>query len=326
MAAEDGPLHSDQLLDVAVNGLEGVGFEVSQQSKSADLEKVVGYEIIKRPAMIRLPAKKMALLRLSLWELASQKFVQISTLRSLIGVWIFGALLKRELLSIPHAVFHFMEQFEDMLVPWWESARQEVKLMSRLTATMNCHVGSKLLPFCFATDAMGMNDHDMGGYGIVCTKVDQLELHSLLRQGEIQGKSIARLDGSGGAKFPDRALRPTVPFTFLPERLFAEDRWQLLERGRWRFGDHITLGESRAVIRLLERLAMCPKCHDSAVFPLQDNRPTAGSMAKGRSPSFVLNRLLRRKAAYTIAACIRLFLPWVESERQPADQASRFYV
>lgn len=61
----------------------------------------------------------------------------------------------------------------------------------------------------------------------------------------------------------------------------------------------------------------------ATVFSLQDNQPTAGAMAKGRSPSFALNRVFRQKAGYCLAAQIRLFLPWVESAKQPADKSSR---
>ena len=37
----------------------------------------------------------------------------------------------------------------------------------------------------------------------------------------------------------------------------------------------------------------------------------------------MLNFLLRRRAAYTIFAELLLLAPWVESEKQPADEASR---
>ena len=71
------------------------------------------------------------------------------------------------------------------------------------------------------------------------------------------------------------------------------------------------------------KVASNPKCHDHAVFTLQDNRPTACSMTKGRSPSFALNRILRQRTAVCLAARLRHFLPWVESEKQPADESSR---
>ena len=182
---------------------------------------------------------------------------------------------------------------------------------------------AKLPKGIFATDAMGANDYDNGGYGIVTTRVSTSEAADLLRQGGAEGKAIARLDGTQGARYPDRALKPTVPFTLLSDELFAQSRWRLVEAGRWKFKEHIALSESRTVLKLLKKVAANPEHHGSLVITLQDNKPTASSMAKGRSPSFPLNRLLRQKAAACLAANLRTLLPWVESGKQPADESSR---
>ena len=321
--ANDRMLHSDKLMKEAVVGLEAIGFQVSQQVCSGELEKVVGYEVVNKPAQFRYPLKKAAQLQIALRGLAGQKMVAVNTLRSLVGMWIFGSLLERELLSIPHAVFHFMDEFEDMVVPWWESARQEVKAMANLMSQMFCHVGSPISQWLFATDAMGQNEIDYGGFGIAMTEVTDSEVKALLQQGEISGKSIARLNGFQGTKFPNRAMVPTVPFSLLPTEFFEKDRWIPVSRGRWRFGDHITIGESRTVLKLMQRLASWPGLHGKAYFSLQDNYPTACAMAKGRSPAFGLNRVLRQKAGVCIAAHLRLFLPWTESAKQPADELSR---
>lgn len=112
-----------------------------------------------------------------------------------------------------------------------------------------------------------------------------------------------------GSKFGDRHLLPTTPFTLLPDEFFNEKRWLEMDRGRWRFGDHITIGEARVLVRLLARLAAWPALQDRFLFSLQDNRPTACSMMKGRSPSFALNRILRQKSALCLAGGLQLGLP-----------------
>lgn len=316
-----GSLHADSVLDVVVQGLTGIGFQVSQQFRSQQLEKVVGYEVKNSPAEFRLPWKKMVALRMALMGIAEQKKVNTSVLRSLVGIWIFGALLRRELLAIPHAVFHFMEEFEDRVVKWWPSARAETKAMGQMVPLMVCHVGSEVLPWLFATDAMGSNEQDHGGYGIAMTEVSEEEIGDLMRHGEALGRSVALK--ANGVSCADKPLRPTVPFTLLPQKFFEEDRWHAVDHGRWKYGDHITIGESRTVLKLLQRISSWPQLHGTTVFSLQDNQPTACAMSKGRSPSFQLNRVLRKKSATALAASIRLFLPWVESEKQPADRLSR---
>ena len=318
-------LHSDELLGEVVGGLSSLGFEVSQQARDGQLEKVVGYEVVRHPASFRLPLKKQLLLKEALLQVASGRMVQIDVLRSLVGMWIFGALLRRELLSIPHSVFHFMDEHQGETTVWWESARQEIKAMAVMVPYMSCHLGSKWGPWLFATDAMGQNDFDFGGFGIVATPLQEGEVATLLSQGEAPGLTVARLDSVGGAKHPERMLKPSVPFTMLPQKFFEEDRWLEVERGRWKHGDHITIGESRTVVRLLRRLGAWPQLHGRVFFTLQDNRPTACSMAKGRSPSFQLNRVLRQKAAVCLAAQLWVFLPWVESQKQPADKSSRIW-
>ena len=127
-----------------------------------------------------------------------------------------------------------------------------------------------------------------------------------------------------GARRPDKPLVPTKPFTLLPNKLFANDEeWETLDRGRWRWPDHVTLGEGRVVIKLLDYIAKIPQWHRSKVICLEDNAPTSGAFGKGRSTSVPVNYLCRRKAARSLAAEVRLHLPWVESSKQPADEASR---
>eukprot|EP00438_Fugacium_kawagutii_P028165 Skav233604 [mRNA] locus=scaffold109:47718:52210:+ [translate_table: standard] len=244
-SGDSAELHSDRLLEQTVDGLGLVGFQLTQQFKAGELQKVVGYEVQQSPAEFRLPLKKMVLLREALLHVAGQVKVSVNVLRSLLGMWIFGALLKRELLSIPHAVFHFIDQHENMVVAWWPSARAEVRAMAHTVSLMSVHVGAPIHRWLFATDAMGASDADAGGYGIAVTPITDSEVATLLRHGEMPGKSIARLGDCEGLKHPDRPICPTVPFTLLPDSLFVPDRWIEVERGRWRFEDHITLGESR---------------------------------------------------------------------------------
>ena len=116
--------HSDSVLDAVVSGLEEVGFEVSQQSRNSELNKVLGYEVQRCPALFRLPGKKMALLREALFRETEKRRAHLVILRSLVGVWIHGALLRRDLLCIPHALFHFLDAFEEETeARWWQPCK-----------------------------------------------------------------------------------------------------------------------------------------------------------------------------------------------------------
>ena len=177
-----------------------------------------------------------------------------------------------------------MEEFEDKVVKWWPSARAETKAMGQMVPLMVCHVGSEVLPWLFATDAMGSNEKDHGGYGIAMTEVSEEEIGDLMRHGEALGRSVALK--ANGVSCADKPLRPTVPFTLLPQKFFEEDRWHAVDHGRWKYGDHITIGESRTVLKLLQRISSWPQLHGTTVFSLQDNQPTACAMSKDAAHLF----------------------------------------
>ena len=185
--------------------------------------------------------------------------------------------------------------------------------------------GAPILNVIAATDAMGVNDVDAGGWGIAARDVSPQLARQVFKQGKQVGYAVVKLDdqGPGGRRRPDRPLIPTIPLTLLPESLFVEDEWVDVARGRWAFGDHITLGEARVVVLLLDTLCRHVAFHRCKLLSLEDNRPVSGAMAKGRSTAPALNYLCRRRAGRTIAADIRTFLPWIESRRMPADYLSR---
>jgi len=286
--------------------------------------KIVGYEVEKKPACLRLPQRKAMLLREALRHWSKSKRASTETLRALVGVWIWGALLFRDLLSIPHAIFKFIDKHPSSTPLIWPTVRRELKAMAEVIPFMEFRPGRQISNVLFGTDAMGSNEIDCGGYGIVARQVRDDLAREVFEHGTALGKTVTKLNGDlSTIKFPDRKLPRNTPFTKLPEELFDLEKWIDIEAGRWRFSDHITLGESRTVIRLLRLLSREKEAHDHVVLSLQDNQPTSGAMTKGRSTAPALNFLLRKKIARTAATGIRLLLPWVESCRQPADKASR---
>ena len=105
--------------------------------------------------------------------------------------------------------------------------------------------------------------------------------------------------------------------------VFEPTAWFPVLSGYWRVADHITLGEIRTVIKLLDVALLSGVSYIHKLLSLQDNSCASGAGHKGRAPSTAVNYLLRRKTARTIAGATRLTLPWTESHRQPADGLSR---
>ena len=136
--------------------------------------------------------------------------------------------------------------------------------------------------------------------------------------------AIADVHGRLSDRHPERRLIPTKPIAGLPDALFSDQyEWETLAHGRWLWSDHISLGEGRAVLRLLDAILHIPKWHRRRILSLEDNRAIVGIFNRGRSCSLGLNYLARRKAARTFAARLRLLLPWIDTHRMPAGDASR---
>ena len=135
------------MMNELADGLEEAGFRVTDRKADGEVDKIVGYEPQRAPAMLRVPLKKSWLLYEALRWLASQPTVVIEDLRAAVGVWVWAALLARHWLVVPHAVFRFMEVHRGRRAVWWESARREVLVMSRAVMGLYADLGAPLLPF-----------------------------------------------------------------------------------------------------------------------------------------------------------------------------------
>ena len=81
----------------------------------------------------------------------------MNTLRALLGIWLWLALLRRELFSIPQNIFKLIDTCADTTVNWWPSARRETVAMARSVLAMYADVGAPVPNVMMATDAMGAN-------------------------------------------------------------------------------------------------------------------------------------------------------------------------
>ena len=314
---------TDGMMNRCADALVAAGFTVDDRSADGTVEKIIGYAPQRHPARLGLPGAKAVRLVEALRALARSSPVDVDLLRSVLGVWIWAALLRREMLSLPQVVFAFVDRFAGTFAEWWPSARREVYRMSDVVISLYADIGAPLTPTVFATDAMGSNDFDHGGYGVVAARCAPDVALRCFEEGLAPGYTVCRLDEHfDGLRRPERTIGRTIPFTRVPPDIIAAD-WVPLLWGRWASSDHITLGEARTVVKLLDLLARDERCHRHRVLSLQDNRPVQGSFAKGRSTAAALNRICRQRASISAAAELQSLLPWVQSKLMPADYLSR---
>ena len=137
---------------------------------------------------------------------------------------------------------------------------------------------------------------------------------------------MSKLNGDfADLECPGKELAARFPVSRIPKEILQTDEsvWFEIGRGRWLWRDHITLGEARATVELLQALAACPSCHGKIAVSMQDSEPVAGASAKGTSPAAALNHVLRQRAGLLLATGIQMPPPWVDTLHQAADRVSR---
>ena len=95
------------------------------ETSQTKLDKIVGYEIIKFPPALCFPKLKGAKFQAAMLWLISCDFVYVDDVASILGVWIHGALLRRDLLAAANNIFAFVETLTGLRARWWPSARRE---------------------------------------------------------------------------------------------------------------------------------------------------------------------------------------------------------
>ena len=99
-------------METFAEAFEEAGFDVPTQERlqPSEVDKAIGYRILRQPAMLCLPQKKLFPLEQALMRTSHMKMIDAEIVRALVGLYNFGALLNRCLLSIPHAVYTFLEK------------------------------------------------------------------------------------------------------------------------------------------------------------------------------------------------------------------------
>ena len=144
--------------------------------------------------------------------------------------------------------------------------------------------------------------------------------------GHRSGRTITKLDGSVARLLHgEKELKKTIGVSRVPRALLElpAESWIPAASGRWKWPEHVMMGEARASLVVAEGCAAKPSLEGSVTGILEDNEPWSAACAKGRSPTFRVNQLLRRKGALEVTTRQRYFLPWVDTRRQPADTLSR---
>ena len=114
-----------------------------------------------------------------------------------------------------------------------------------------------------------------------------------------------------------------VPRTLLPRTLFQVTPWVQIMAGRWRWLDHVNLGEGRTINLWLELLANVRECRGSGLLDASDSQVATGADTRGRSSRWPINRICQRRTALEAVSDLRRRDLWTSSLFQPGDAGTR---
>ena len=111
-----------------------------------------------------------------------------------------------------------------------------------------------------------------------------------------------------------------------PRVSISPDRWlwRVVRRLRFERTDHINVLELKAVLGTLKWRMRSSRMIWRRYLHMVDSQVTLGVVAKGRSSSRMLMRILKKINALTLAGSAHHCLVFVRSEANPADAPSRW--
>ena len=258
--------------------------------------------------------------------------------------------MRRELLSIFHMCYKFMDVMDERSAPLWPGIARELRW------------AASLLPFAFvdtrrewdtvvsASDAEGANSTDVGGFGVVEAVWDietvqhcgslaehwryQVEdaiaarKHALAQELDARVLAVAELaelpEVTPAALDLDTLRRRTATFSEVPRGAIGDfAQWQLKVRGRWRGDEGILRGEGRALVLALRHRLRAVRARGRRILALVDNLALCLALGKGRAAAPAANRTCREVLALSVLGDVAVRARWIPSEFNPADRPSR---
>ena len=134
-----GSAHSaEAIMHLVADTMEDFGFLVPERYDINLLSKAIGYNIDQANARFTLPSKKLHQLSTVLFGLAAMTNIDVDMLRSVVGLYNFGAQLRRDLMSVPHAIYRMLDSCSGIsnVVKQWPSVQRELRNMASLLPLM----------------------------------------------------------------------------------------------------------------------------------------------------------------------------------------------
>ena len=258
----------------------------------------------------------------------------------IVGHLTIRAMLHRGLLCVLRHVYIFIEQNFSRRKRLWGCVREELWIFKnlmvlgfnnmkaqwdgRLTCTDACLSGYAVMEMKESMDTapgIGRTD-ERWRFKRAKSRFIPARVHALQSNDVFEDPSTV-LPEVAGEVLGDVDLVDDFPE--IPAKYMDRSQWYLLWRSKMRFKEPVHLIEARSILGAVRHRARDPSKHGKHIVVLNDNMSVVLAMQKGRCSNYGLLRILRRTAAHCFAAGIRLRVRWLPSERNVADEDSRFW-
>ena len=259
-------------------------------------------------ASVGVSREKRQILQLLLLRLLGGGPFQSNVMRIVLGKAVYALQFRRELFSILSAAFQLPDKAATLR--WLpESVQDELVLLLCLTVMLETDLSYALSGWLSASDASPYG----GAAGEAWIGRDQMR--AFIRRADFRGAAV-RMDDI--AAMP-RVMRPLTPLDCSPYE------WSCRHRYPWTHQQHMNLLEIQAYLlwcrKRSREVSRARRCQGHVL----DSYVSCGAIAKGRSSSRRINRLLRRVGATKVAGAMRDFILWTDSASMPMDADSRYW-
>jgi hypothetical protein len=205
------------------------------------------------------------------------------------------------------AVYHFIRVADKIPFTIWKSVRRELWTAIRLAPLFFATLSVDWFHSVIACDA------SLTGQGICARKVSTIGKFAM----------AAGAAGSGILVEPDEGYEKSLNGALLGDR--EHSKWATIVSAPFVRSEHINCLELRSVQTALRWVVSSPDCINRRLLMLNDSQVSVGALTKGRSSAHLLLARLRPTCGLLLAAGIQLYVRWIKSELNPADEPSRRY-
>ncbi|CAK0867614.1 unnamed protein product, partial [Prorocentrum cordatum] len=286
---------------------------------------------------------RMRRIRLSLLHVADRGSATGDEMRVLLGHFTWGALVRRELLSIFSATYRFASWAGGRRRRLWSAAEAELRIAAALVVFSYVDCRRQPDPVALATDACGATDADAGGFGVVSRAWGPLDVGRACSQAE---RWRYRVSEAVAARARALGLSERLHVAdSLPLPVGADKSPSSCSQGSCSLAKSTPLARTRHPVSDFERAfgdmysgtVSFEQTTSEHVGPLEswqlrakgrllvlcDNLGLVLALGKGRAAAPRVNKTCREVAALSIFGDMSVTFRRIPSELNPADRPSR---